>query len=81
MERIQCSVLIIYGYQDYEPITQAYAIRERIKHARISFINRCGHFVWVDQPIQFFQVLREFVRGREAPHRAVTARCPHAQGG
>jgi len=48
--RITAEVLVLYGYQDYEPITQGYALRERIPHARISFINECGHMAWVDQP-------------------------------
>jgi len=63
IERIQCPVLIIYGYQDYEPITQAYILRERIPQAKITFINRCSHFPWLDQPAEFYQILSEFING------------------
>jgi proline iminopeptidase len=63
IEKINCPVLIIYGYQDYEPITQAYMLKERIKDASISFINRCGHFVWIDQPDEFYRILNGFING------------------
>jgi len=63
IEKIKCPVLIIYGYQDYEPITQAYMLKERIPNASISFINRCGHFVWIDQPDEFYRILNRFING------------------
>jgi proline iminopeptidase len=60
-ERIQCPTLILYGYQDYEPITQAYVLEEHIAHAEIAFINRCGHYPWIDQPTEFYCILQAFI--------------------
>ena len=36
--RITAAVLIVYGYQDYEPITQAYLMKDRIQHTKILLI-------------------------------------------
>jgi len=48
--RITAPVLVVYGYQDYEPITQAYLLAERIRQARLLLLNECGHMAWWDQP-------------------------------
>jgi proline iminopeptidase len=60
-ERITAPTLVVYGYQDYEPITQAYLIQERIPRTQISFLNRCGHMVWLDQPEDFFAAIDSFL--------------------
>ncbi len=59
--RITCPVLVLYGYQDYEPITQAYLLKEHIKDAQVSFVNQCGHAVWLDQPDALFEQLDDFL--------------------
>ena len=59
--RITADVLVMYGYQDYEPITQAYVLKEHMPHARISFLNECGHMVWADQPGLSFRALDAFL--------------------
>lgn len=63
--RIAAPVLILYGYQDYEPITQAYLLAERIPGARVCFLNECGHTVWRDQPERLFRAVDSFLTGRE----------------
>jgi pimeloyl-ACP methyl ester carboxylesterase len=59
--RITAPTLVVYGYQDYEPITQAYWIQERVPQTRIAFINRCGHMAWLDQPASFRDAITSFV--------------------
>jgi proline iminopeptidase len=59
--RIRAPVLILYGYQDYEPITQAYVLRERLPQAQISFLNECGHVPWLERPAAFHQALHTFL--------------------
>jgi proline iminopeptidase len=59
--RIRAPVLILYGYQDFEPITQAYVLRERLPQAQISFLNECGHVPWLERPAAFHQALHTFL--------------------
>ncbi len=59
--RITAPTLVVYGYQDYEPITQAYLIQEKIPQTEIVFLNRCGHITWVDQPEEYFEVVNTFL--------------------
>jgi pimeloyl-ACP methyl ester carboxylesterase len=60
-EKIVAPTLVVYGYQDYEPITQAYLIRERIPQTRIRFLNRCGHMTWIEQPEGTFEAVDSFL--------------------
>jgi proline iminopeptidase len=60
-ETVSCPTLIMYGYQDYEPITQAFMLKEKIPHAEIRLINQCGHFPWIDQPQEFHEALDRFL--------------------
>ncbi len=60
--------LVLYGYQDFEPITQAYQFREWIPQARLAFLNECGHFPWLEQPEAFYHELGALLgdeQGRE----------------
>ena len=59
--RINAPTLVVYGYQDYEPITQAYLIKEQIPQTEIAFLNECGHATWVDQPEEYFKVVDTFL--------------------
>lgn len=61
-ELVTAPVLILCGYQDYEPITQGYILTERIQRARTSFINECGHIVWMDQPERTRSEIDSFLR-------------------
>jgi proline iminopeptidase len=60
-DRVTCPTLIVYGYQDYEPIIQAFLLKERIQHAEIELINQCSHFPWIDQPQEFYDILTRFL--------------------
>jgi proline iminopeptidase len=60
-ERITAPLLVLYGYQDFEPITQAYVLRERMPQARLRFLNACGHVPWLEQPEPFYAALRAFL--------------------
>ncbi len=60
-ERITAPTLVLYGYQDYEPITQAYSIKERIPQTQIVFLNYCGHMLWADQPQAFDAAITKFL--------------------
>jgi proline iminopeptidase len=61
LDRVSAPLLVLYGYQDFGPITQAYRIRERIPRTRICFLNQCGHEPWLEQPEAFYRELEEFL--------------------
>jgi proline iminopeptidase len=58
---ISTPALIVYGYQDFEPITQAYDLREQMPQLEIHFLNACGHELWLDQPDATQALLRRFL--------------------
>ena len=60
-DRITAPTLVVYGYQDYEPITQAYLIKEKIPQTEIVFLNQCGHITWIDQPEEYFKAVDTFL--------------------
>lgn len=60
LDRVTASLLVLYGYQDFEPVTQAYRIRERVPQTSICFLNRCGHIPWLEQPEAFYRELEGF---------------------
>jgi len=61
LQGLKAAMLILYGYQDFEPITQAYLIKERIPHAQLCFLNECGHVPWLEQPEKFYEVVEHFL--------------------
>ena len=60
-DRIITPTLVVYGYQDYEPITQAYLIKEKIPQTEIVFLNQCGHITWIDQSEEYFKAVDTFL--------------------
>ncbi len=62
-ERVTAPVLIVYGYQDLEPITQAHVLRERMPQAVICLLNDCGHLPWLERSEAFYTALRTFLVG------------------
>ena len=58
---VTAAMLVLYGYQDFEPITQAYLLKEQVPHAQLCFLNECGHLPWLEQPAKFYEVLEGFL--------------------
>jgi pimeloyl-ACP methyl ester carboxylesterase len=65
LAQVTMPTLILYGYQDFEPITQAYTLREWLPHAQLAWINRCGHWPWIEQPDEFYRVLEPFLLSQQ----------------
>lgn len=61
-KKVQARVLVLYGYQDYEPIAQAFVLKDLIPQAKIAFLNECGHMVYGDQPELTFKVIDCFLK-------------------
>ena len=55
-------ILIVQGRQD--PLGDAIPVllQQKLKNCRLEFINKCGHFVWVEQPKQFYEITRSFLK-------------------
>jgi proline iminopeptidase len=56
--------LVVYGCQDFEPITQAYLVQDHLPQARLGFINECGHVPWLEQPEALKCLLGDFLNGQ-----------------
>ncbi len=61
LDRLAAPVLVVHGYQDFEPVTQAYTLRELVPQTRIAFLNECGHVPWLEQPDRLLEVLLPFL--------------------
>lgn len=58
---VQAPVLVLYGCQDFEPISQAYEVRDRLPNGSVRLINQAGHLPWMEQPADFFALLEWFL--------------------
>ena len=61
LARLSAPVLIVQGRQDIVGETTAYATRDALPNARLEWIERCGHFCWLERPQQFFRSVRGFL--------------------
>jgi proline iminopeptidase len=63
LEALSCPVLIIQGRQDPLGDSTAHEIRASLKQASLQFIEKCGHFPWIEQPQAFFRDVGAFLNG------------------
>jgi len=54
-------VLILQGHQDPIGDSNAYEIHSVLKNSEITWLNRCGHFGWIEQPQDFYKAVRGFL--------------------
>jgi len=55
-------VLIIQGHQDPIPESTAIQTHAVLKHSEVIFLDRSGHFPWLEQPQAFYAHLQSFLR-------------------
>ncbi len=55
--------LVVYGYQDFEPITQAFALQQHMPNVQLGWLNECGHVPWMEQPSQLQTLMLDFLEG------------------
>jgi proline iminopeptidase len=67
---IAAPTLIVAGRQDYVGEAVPLATAQRIAHAKLHWLNRCGHLPWVDCPEEFFALVAGFFTAEQAPSRA-----------
>jgi len=60
LKKLHAPVLIIHGREDPLPLSVAQEIQRTIPRARLEVIGDCGHYPWLDQPAQFFALVKGF---------------------
>jgi proline iminopeptidase len=71
LQKVDRPVLIIQGYQDPVSDKTAEDIHALLSKSTLRYINKCGHFPWIEQPEEFRKALAAFlsapVTGRNLP--------------
>lgn len=58
---VRCQTLVVHGRQDPIPASVVYEIREVMPRIELRFVEKCGHFPWLEQPEETWRVLRAFL--------------------
>jgi proline iminopeptidase len=58
LKNLHAPVLIIHGREDPLPLSVAQETQQTIPGARLEVIRDCGHYPWLDQPAQFFALVK-----------------------
>jgi proline iminopeptidase len=61
LEQVRCPTLVVHGRQDPIPASVVYEIRDAMPQLELRFIEKSGHFPWLEQPEETFSVLRAFL--------------------
>jgi proline iminopeptidase len=56
--------LVVQGHQDPSGALAGQMVAESLPNAHLVYINRCGHFPWLEQPEPFALAVREFLAKR-----------------
>jgi proline iminopeptidase len=60
LKKLDRPVLIIHGHQDPMGDKTPEDIHALIRNSTLRYINKCGHFPWVEQPEEFHKIINEF---------------------
>jgi len=63
LSRLDAPVLVIHGHQDPIGDLTAEEIRASIRNVTVQYINRCGHFPWLEEPDAVRKAVGEFLTG------------------
>lgn len=61
LRTFQKPVLVVGGKQDLVGESTAYEIHMTLPNSQLELINECGHYGWLDQPTQYFNILESFL--------------------
>ena len=53
--------MIVHGNQDLMPAWTAQAIQEAISNSEIVYLEQCGHFPYIEKPVELFSKMRNFM--------------------
>jgi proline iminopeptidase len=65
LKRLRRPVLILQGHQDPMPESVAEQTHAIIQGSQLAFLNRCGHFPWLEQPSAFYEQVRSFLEAAQ----------------
>jgi proline iminopeptidase len=62
LSQIECPTLIIAGDTDWinDPI-HTKEMAEKIPQAKLCLLKKCGHYLWLDQPEQFYDCIKHHI--------------------
>ena len=71
LRRVHVPALVLQGRQDPMPESVAIELHGLIEGSRLRFLDRCGHFPWIEQPEAFYAAVRGFlaIAAPAAPRR------------
>jgi proline iminopeptidase len=61
LQAITAPVLLVQGRQDPAGEANILETHRAIKGSNLRFLDSCGHFPWLEQPAQFFEIVRKFL--------------------
>ncbi len=61
LKKVKIPALIIHGRQDPMPESVALEIQELLAGSRIVWLDRCGHWPWIEQPAALEKAMSEFL--------------------
>jgi len=61
LQRLDRPVVIVQGHQDPVGDKTAEEIHASIRGSVLAYINKCGHFPWLEQPEEFRRIVSEFL--------------------
>jgi len=64
LAQVRCRTLVVHGRQDPIPASVVYEIRDAMPQLELRFIEKSGHFPWLEQPEETWRVLRAFFERR-----------------
>ncbi|MCX6555250.1 MAG: alpha/beta hydrolase, partial [Candidatus Aminicenantes bacterium] len=59
--KVDIPALIIHGRQDPMPESVALENQKLLRGSRLVWLDRCGHWPWIEQPVAFEKALFEFL--------------------
>jgi 3-oxoadipate enol-lactonase len=63
LRMIRCPVLMITGDEDtVAPSASVHAMAEKMKHATVKVLERCGHWTMIEKPHECMKLLSEFLK-------------------
>ena len=60
LKKISSPTLIVHGDGDPIPLSTAENLHKNIPHSKFVVIKECGHFPYVEKPLELFKILDEF---------------------
>jgi 3-oxoadipate enol-lactonase len=66
LRMIRCPVLMVTGDEDaVAPPASVHAMAEKMKHASVKVLDRCGHWTMIEKPTECSKLLSEYLRATQ----------------